>query len=102
MEIPLPWLSMLAISIGLISHSYCFPSLDPYVGYIAQHLGVTDKDETVQFLPKFSVEDTFCRFHLESVKKVEVTFMRRYSCSAGKAHLHLVQERDEVSRALMT
>ncbi|CAM9128529.1 unnamed protein product, partial [Hapterophycus canaliculatus] len=41
-----PWLPMLAIAIGLVSHSYALTSLFPYVGYMVQHLGVThDKDE---------------------------------------------------------
>ncbi|CAM9579188.1 unnamed protein product [Ectocarpus fasciculatus] len=43
---PFPWLPMLAIAIGLVSHSYALTSLFPYVGYMVQHLGVTDdKDE---------------------------------------------------------
>lgn len=37
---------MLAIAIGLISHSYSLSSLFPYVGYMVQQLGVADdKDE---------------------------------------------------------
>ncbi|CAM9775793.1 unnamed protein product [Scytosiphon promiscuus] len=46
MGTPFPWLPMLAIAIGLVSHSYALTSLFPYVGYMVQHLGVThDKDE---------------------------------------------------------
>ena len=46
MEAPFPWLPMLALAIGLVSHSYSLSSLFPYVGYMVQHLGVTDdKDE---------------------------------------------------------
>ncbi len=46
---PFPWLPMLAISIGLVSHSYALSSLFPYVGVMVQHLGVTDnKDEAGQ------------------------------------------------------
>ncbi|CAB1117719.1 unnamed protein product [Ectocarpus sp. CCAP 1310/34] len=46
METPFPWLPMLALAIGLVSHSYSFSSLFPYVGYMVQHLGVTDdRDE---------------------------------------------------------
>lgn len=40
---------MLAISIGLVGHSYALTSLFPYVGYMVEHLGVTDdKDEAGQ------------------------------------------------------
>lgn len=47
---------MLAISIGLVSHSYVLTSLFPYVGYMVQHLGVTDdKDEAGQFSLETSV-----------------------------------------------
>lgn len=43
---PFPRMPMLAISMGLISHGYVLTSLFPYVGYMVQHLGVTDdKDE---------------------------------------------------------
>ncbi|CAM9581917.1 unnamed protein product [Ectocarpus sp. 12 AP-2014] len=46
METPFPWLPMLALAIGLVSHSYSLSSLFPYVGYMVQHLGVADdKDE---------------------------------------------------------
>ncbi|CAB1117720.1 unnamed protein product [Ectocarpus sp. CCAP 1310/34] len=46
MGTPFPWLPMLALAIGLVSHSYSLSSLFPYVGYMVQHLGVTDdKDE---------------------------------------------------------
>lgn len=48
---PFPWLPMLAIATGLISHSYCLSSLFPYVGYMVQHIGVTDdKDEAGELL----------------------------------------------------
>lgn len=40
---------MLAIAIGLVSHSYSLSSLFPYVGYMVQQLGVAeDKDEAGQ------------------------------------------------------
>lgn len=40
---------MLAIAVGLVSHSYALTSLFPYVGYMVQNLGVTDdKDEAGQ------------------------------------------------------
>ena len=40
---------MLAIAIGLVSHSYSLCSLFPYVGYMVQQLGVAeDKDEAGQ------------------------------------------------------
>eukprot|EP00903_Cladosiphon_okamuranus_P009002 g8611.t1 len=43
---PFPWPPMLAIAIGLVSHSYSLSSLFPYVGYMVQQLGVAeDKDE---------------------------------------------------------
>eukprot|EP00752_Nemacystus_decipiens_P011395 g10122.t1 len=43
---PFPWLPMLAIAVGPVSHSYALTSLFPYVGYMVQSLGVTDdKDE---------------------------------------------------------
>ncbi|CAN0142038.1 unnamed protein product [Ascophyllum nodosum] len=43
---PFPWLPMLAIATGLVSHSYALSSLFPYIGYMVQYLGVTDdKDE---------------------------------------------------------
>lgn len=46
---PFPWLPMLAIAIGLVSHSYSLSSLFPYVGYMVQQLGVAeDKDEAGQ------------------------------------------------------
>ncbi|CAM9564568.1 unnamed protein product [Ectocarpus sp. 6 AP-2014] len=46
MGTPFPWLPMLALAIGLVSHSYSLSSLFPYVGYMVQHLGVADdKDE---------------------------------------------------------
>lgn len=46
MATPFPWPPMLAIAIGLISHSYSLSSLFPYVGYMVQQLGVADdKDE---------------------------------------------------------
>ncbi|CAN0223141.1 unnamed protein product [Pylaiella littoralis] len=46
MATPFPRLPMLAIAIGLVSHSYSLTNLFPYVGYMVQHLGVTDdKDE---------------------------------------------------------
>ncbi len=45
---------MLAIAVGLISHSYSLSNLFPYVGYMVQHLGVTDdKDEAGQSLVIF-------------------------------------------------
>ena len=54
---PFPWLPMLAISIGLVSHSYALTSLFPYVGYMVQHLGITDdKDEAGQSLNQHSLE----------------------------------------------
>lgn len=47
---PFPWLPMLAIAIGLVSHSYSLSSLFPYVGYMVQQLGVAeDKDEAGQY-----------------------------------------------------
>ncbi|CAM9302492.1 unnamed protein product, partial [Ectocarpus sp. 8 AP-2014] len=46
MGTPFPWLPMLALAIGLVSHSYSLSSLFPYVGFMVQHLGVADdKDE---------------------------------------------------------
>lgn len=46
---PFPWMPMLAIAIGLISHSYSLSSLFPYVGFMVQQLGVAqDKDEAGQ------------------------------------------------------
>lgn len=52
MPSPFPWLPMLAISISLVSHSYALTSLFPYVGYMVQHLGITDdKDEAGELCP---------------------------------------------------
>ena len=46
MGTPFPWLPMVAISMGLVVHSYALTNLFPYVGYMVQSLGVTDdKDE---------------------------------------------------------
>lgn len=48
---PFPWLPMLAIAVGLLSHFYALTSLFPYAGYMVQSLGVTtDKDEAGQSL----------------------------------------------------
>lgn len=50
MGTPFPWAPMVAISTGLVAHSYALSSLFPYVGYMVQHLGVTDdKDEAGKF-----------------------------------------------------
>lgn len=58
---PFPWLPMLAIAIGLVSHSYALTSLFPYVGYMVQSLGVTDdKDEAGQsMLARLKLVDQF-------------------------------------------
>lgn len=51
MATPFPWLPMLSIAVGLVSHSYALTSLFPYVGYMVQSLGVTDdKDKSGQSL----------------------------------------------------
>lgn len=57
---PFPWLPMLAISIGLVSHSYVLTSLFPYVGSMVQHLGVTDnKDEAGESASRIFQLDRF-------------------------------------------
>lgn len=41
---------MVAIATCLVAHAYALRSLFPYVGYMVQHLGVTDdKDEAGKF-----------------------------------------------------
>ncbi|CAN0113599.1 unnamed protein product [Ectocarpus sp. 12 AP-2014] len=50
MGTPFPWLPMLAMATGLVSHSYTVTSLFPYVGYMVEHLGVAgDKDQAGYF-----------------------------------------------------
>lgn len=66
---PFPWLPILAIAIGLVSHSYALTSLFPYAGYMVQQLGATDdKDKSGQ--------STLA--HLSRIHK------HYYICSTGK------------------
>lgn len=39
---PFPWYPMMAMAIGLTSHSFCLTNLFPYAGYMVRHMGVTD------------------------------------------------------------
>ena len=69
--VPFPWMPMLALAVGLVSHSYSLSSLFPYVGYMVQHLGITDdKDEAGQsvsqsvdrmvYLRQRNIADRYC------------------------------------------
>lgn len=47
---PFPLMPMVVIATCLVAHAYALRSLFPYVGYMVQHLGVTDdKDEAGKF-----------------------------------------------------
>lgn len=69
---PFPWLPMIAISTGLISHSYALTNLFPYVGFMVQGMGVTDdKDKAGES----------CRIRVEAYQKDS---SRSRSTCAGK------------------
>lgn len=57
---------MIAIAVGLVSHSYALTSLFPYVGYMVQSLGITDdKDEAGQSVLQTARSTSSFRFRLE-------------------------------------
>ena len=103
---PFPWLPMLAIAVGLLSHFYALTSLFPYAGYMVQSLGVTtDKDEAGQSLlgyPLCSVSAVYLFIHITSALTKKGTGEGEGRCSAGTSCFGEFQPRQHTRATILS